>query len=129
MPHVSKSKLPNETLQEITSAFLFVLTDIKEKDDMSQFLNSFLSKTERLMLAKRLAIVYLLNEGFEETKISQLLHVTQSTISLLKLKFENNQTGYQKAISKIKKLGLLEEIQRAVLNLAKYSIRAAGGRL
>lgn len=129
MPHVSKSRLPNETLKEITDSFLFVLTDIKDRESMNKFLSSFLSKTERLMLAKRLAIVYLLDKGFEEAKISQLLHVTQSTISLLKLKFENDQAGYREAINKIKKLGLLQELQKMVLNLSKYAVRAAGGRI
>lgn len=129
MPHVSKKKLPDETLQQIIDTFLFVITDIKDKQTMESFLNSILSKTEKTMLAKRLAMVFLLSENIEETKIAQTLNVTQSTVSIMKLRLETKWAGYQQAITKIKKQKALEELKILSLKIVNYGIKAAGGRI
>lgn len=129
MPHVSRKKLPDETLQQIIDTFLFVLTDIKDKQIMESFLNSILSKTEKTMLAKRLAMVFLLSENVEETKIAQILNVTQSTVSLMKLRLETKWAGYQQAVAKIKKQKALEELKILSLKIVNYGIKAAGGRI
>ncbi|MFH0863916.1 MAG: helix-turn-helix domain-containing protein [Candidatus Gottesmanbacteria bacterium] len=129
MTHVSKKKLSEQTFEEIKNTFLLVLTEINNKQAMSEFLDVFLSTTEKEMLAKRLAIIYLLDNGIPETNIAQLLHVTQSTVSLMKLKYENNQPGFQWAISQIKKQKLLQNIEILALRFAKYAVRASGGRI
>lgn len=128
MTHLSRGKLADDIFRRITDSFLFVLTDIKDKGSMAQFLDSFLSKTEKLMFAKRLALIYLLNEGIEETKISEILKTTLANVSRMKLKLESKNTGYQQALAKIKKQKILEELKDLALRLARYSIRAAGGR-
>lgn len=128
MPHVSRKKLPDKVLRQILNSFLFVLTDIKDKKKMAEFLDAFLSKTEKIMLAKRLAIVFLLSEGAEETKISETLSVTQSTVSRIKLWYETKGTGYKVAVVKLKKQKLLEELKLLALEIARRGIRAAGGR-
>lgn len=129
MTHLSRGRLADDVLRQITNSFLFVLTDIKDQDSMAQFLNSFLSRTEKLMLAKRLALIYLLNEEVEETKISEILKTTLANVSRMKLKLENESIGYQRALAKIKKQKTLEELKGLVLKLARYSVRAAGGRI
>lgn len=128
MPHVSKKKLPDKTLRQILDSFLFVLTSTKKKEEMSKFLDAFLSNTEKIMLAKRLAIVFLLSEGVEETKISETLLVTQSTVSRIKLWYETKGSGYKIAIIKLKKQKLLGELKLLALEVARRGIRAAGGR-
>ncbi len=95
---------------------------------MEEFLDVFLTKTEKVMLAKRLAIVYLLSEGVEETKIAEILSVTQPTVSRLKLWFETKGSGYKTAINKLNRQKLLEELKLLALEIARRGIRAAGGR-
>lgn len=129
MTHVSKKKLPEKILQQIIDSFLLVLTDIKSKEEMIEFLNSFLSETEKVMLAKRLAIAYLLNEKVEETIIAEILNVTQSTVSRMKLLLQTRGNDYQLAITKIKKQKTLEELKVLALKLASYAARTAGGRI
>ncbi|PJE67747.1 hypothetical protein COU95_00690 [Candidatus Shapirobacteria bacterium CG10_big_fil_rev_8_21_14_0_10_40_9] len=128
MTHVSRKKLPNKVLRQILDSFLFVLTSTKKKEEMSKFLDAFLSNTEKIMLAKRLAIVFLLSEAVEETKISETLLVTQSTVSRIKLWYETKGSGYKIAITKLKKQKLLGELKLLALEVARRSIRAAGGR-
>lgn len=128
MPHVSKKQIPYKTLQQILNSLVYVFKDTKETKQMSQFLDAFLSKTEKIMLAKRLAIVFLLSEGVEETKIADTLAVTQPTVSRIKLWYETKGSGYKVAINKIKKQKLLEELKSLGLEVARQAIRAAGGR-
>lgn len=128
MPHVSRKKLSAKVLDQLVDSLLFVLTDIKNKKEMEEFLSSFLSQTEKVMLAKRLAIVFLLEEGIEETKIADILNVTQPTVFRMRLWHEIHGAGYQWAIAKIRKQKLLGEVKKLALQLAAYAIRAAGGR-
>ncbi len=128
MTHVSRKKLPDKVLRQILESFLFVLTSTKKKEEMSKFLDAFLSNTEKIMLAKRLAIVFLLSEAVEETKISETLLVTQSTVSRIKLWYETKGSGYKIAITKLKKQKLLGELKLLALEVARRGIRAAGGR-
>jgi len=129
MTHVSRKKLADKTLRQILNTLLFVLSNTKEKEEMAQLLDAFLTKTEKIMLAKRLAIVYLLNEGVEETKIAESLNVTQATVSRIKLWYETKGSGYQVAVKKIKKQKLLNNLKFLALKVAGQAIRHAGGRL
>ena len=128
MTHVSRRKLPAKTRQQILDGLLFVLTNIKSGKEMEQFLDAFLSETEKIMLAKRLAIVFLLEEGIEEMEIAETLNVTQATVSRIKLWYETKGKGYKIAIKKLRKQKLLNELKTLALKLATKTIRHAGGR-
>lgn len=128
MTHVSRKKLPDKVLRQILDSFLFVLTSTKKKEEMSKFLDAFLSNTEKIMLAKRLAIVFLLSEAVEETKISEILKVTQSTVSRIKLWYETKGSGYKVAISQLKKRKMLQILKDLAIKSTAKAIRWAGGR-
>jgi uncharacterized protein YerC len=129
MTHISRKKLSDKTLRQILNTLSFVLSTIKEKEEMGQLLDAFLTKTEKIMLAKRLAIVYLLSERVEETKIAENLNVTQATVSRIKLWYETKGSGYQVAVRKIKKQKLLNNLKFLALQIAGKAVRHAGGRL
>ncbi len=95
---------------------------------MTAFLEAFLSDTEKMMLAKRLAIVYLLSERVEESKISETLNVTRETVARLRLWSETKGSGYQVAIVKLREKKLLGDLKNLALKVAKQAIRNAGGR-
>lgn len=128
MPHISRKRLPKKTSQQILNSLFFVLADIKNKNQVTSFLDALLSNTEKLMLAKRLAAVYLLEERISEEKISQALNLTQATVSKIKLKAQIKKEGYKIGVSKVKKEQLLKELKTLALQFGAYVARAAGGR-
>ncbi|MFZ5366285.1 MAG: Trp family transcriptional regulator [Patescibacteria group bacterium] len=128
MPHVSRKKLPDKILRQILETFLYVLTDIKEKERMAKFLDSFLSSTEKLMLAKRLAIAFLLSEGVEESKIAETLNVTRPTVSRMRLYLETRGLGFKPAFEKIRKFKMLAVLKDFAIKATAKAIRWAGGR-
>lgn len=129
MPHVSRKKLPYKTEKQILDSLIYALTDIKDKQKMEEFINSFFSGTERLMFAKRLAIVFLLEEGIGETTIAETLNVTQATVSRIKLWYESKGGGYKIAIRKLKKKKMLEQLKWLALKIAAHIAKSAGGRI
>ncbi|HVF68998.1 MAG TPA: Trp family transcriptional regulator, partial [Xanthomonadales bacterium] len=79
MPHVSKNKLDKKTEDNLIQTLELVLSKLTKDAEIKGFLLSLLSPTERLMLAKRLAIAMLLKENLPATHIAHTLHVTRDT--------------------------------------------------
>lgn len=129
MPHVSRRPLTKKAEKELLKTFEIVMSKIGKTEEMGGFLSSLLSPTERIMLAKRLAIVILLKQGMQETDIGNALCVTRGTVDRLKLLFETKGLGYQTAIEILRKEELLASFNDFLISLARYSVRAVGGRV
>lgn len=84
MTHVSRRKLSEETKNLLANILLASLSNANKKD-LELLLKIILTKTEQVMLAKRLAIIYLLNEDQTVDNISTLLKTTPQTVQRIKL--------------------------------------------
>lgn len=128
MPHVSRIKLPLSTEKELIESLNLVFSSISERGKMIKFLSSLLTDTEKLMLAKRLAVIVLIKEGIPDSDIAESLHVTRVTVSRLRYYYEARaREGYDIALTKIENDKVLQGVKRFLLALADYSIKAAGG--
>jgi len=127
MPHISKRRLGKKAEKELIRNFELVLAKISKETEMQDFLGSLLTPTERIMLAKRLAIVVLLKEDVPQTSISNALNVTQATVSRMQLFLEARGEGYNIAFKKLANEEAVVEFKKYLLKIATYSIRAAGG--
>lgn len=129
MPQVSRRKLPKKAEEELIKQLKTVLSKISKNEEMSIFLDALLTETEKLMLAKRLAIVVLLEEGLSESQIAETLHVTRMTVSRTRYYLESRGQGYKVALRKIAREKDLQLFKKILLRFVRYSTRAAGGRL
>ena len=128
MPQVSRVKLEPKEEEELKEALNLVLAGISKRDEMIKFVNSLLTDTEKLMLAKRLAMIVLIREGKSDSDISNALHVTRITVTKFRYYYESRaKDGYDIALNKIESDKLLQGVKRVILALADYGIRAAGG--
>lgn len=127
MPHVSRIKLPPKEERELVEALKICFMRIEGSEKMDKFLDSVLTQTERVMLAKRLAIVVMLKENFQESDIANSLHVTRVTIERIKHNLEAHWQGFDYALEVLEKEKRLKMLKKVLISLAKYSIRAAGG--
>lgn len=128
MPQVSRNKLLPNNEKELIESLNLVFSSISKREEMIKFLNSLLTDTEKLMLAKRLAIIVLIKEGLSDSNISSALHVTRITVEKLRYFYESRaREGYNIALFKIENENLLKGFKKALLALADYSVRAAGG--
>lgn len=126
MPHVSKIKLDKELETNLINSLYVVLGKTNKKETID-FLSALLTPTEKLMLAKRLAIVVLLNEEVPEYKIAQGLHVTRITVSRMNLFWEARGAGFDIAFKKLMEEKNWGQFKKSLLKIAGYSIRAASG--
>lgn len=120
MPHVSFRKLPKKVEEELITNLKVVFRKINKQEDMSAFFLSLLSSTEQLMLSKRLAIIVLLQEGVEESKISDALNVTRITVEKMRLFMETKGEGFSVALKKLEEEKRLKEFKATLLELSDY---------
>ena len=88
MPHVSSKKLKKEHLQKLYNEFSSALEKSAKKSWIKFFLNDFLTHTEKIMLAKRFAVIYLLSKDVPTSYISESLCMSPTTIFRMSLKYE-----------------------------------------
>jgi len=129
MPQVSKIKLDKKTEEKLVTTFKLILTKINRYPKMDSFITTLLTPTERLMLAKRIAIIILLRENLSDSQIAVALHVTRVTVSRMRFFVEARGEGYEVVFQVLENEKLMKELKSLLSKLAKYTINAAGGRI
>ena len=110
MTQVSRYPISKEVYDRCWEIFTKTLIGIRDSKDTNENIGDLLTPTERIMLTKRLAIAFLLTQGYEYREINKVLHVSFQTVASVNnaLKYGNN--GYNKAVGRILKDEKLKEI-------------------
>jgi len=85
MTRVSKRKVNPDALKKIFDLFFEVAGKRKNKEEFNRIISELLSPTEQIMVAKRVAILYLLQKNIDCRTISRVLKVSSTTISKFSL--------------------------------------------
>jgi len=101
MPHVSKRLLEREKFLGIHKELFKIIGTIARSNRSHLALGELFTKTEKLMLAKRLAIVCMLDQKESVYAIEQILKVSPSTVARISLQYEKG--AYSKLLIEIKK--------------------------
>ena len=109
MSQVSKRILPKNIAERLFANFWNLLADIKKPNHIKIFLDDFLSPTEKIMLAKRMAIAILLYKGYDHRSISSILKVSTTTVSHIASYLLLKTPGYQLLVKKYSKKEALKE--------------------
>lgn len=96
--------MPKDIERKIRKAFTKALADISSQDEMESYIFDLLTPTERIMLAKRLAIAALLIKEVPYQVISDHLNVSTATVARVNLWLKTAGDGYRLAIGRIKGL-------------------------
>jgi|SRR3989344_5988212 len=118
MPHVSSKKFKKEVLQKLYNEFSEALEKSVNKSSVRFFFKDFLTRTEKIMLAKRFAVIYLLSLDIPVTYIAESLGMSPATISRMSLKYDiGKYSSLLKIIKEDKEnmWDILEKILRAGL--------------
>ncbi|MEK7175803.1 MAG: Trp family transcriptional regulator [Patescibacteria group bacterium] len=100
MPHVSKKRLSRKTQGKIFSKLIVVLGHARNHRDLAYELDELLTETEKIMLAKRLAIIFMLDSNIPQHRISDALSVSLSTVTRFSLGVEEGKYDFIRNISK-----------------------------
>ncbi len=101
MAQVSKRFLHKKVEERILDLFWTSFSSLSTKQKVSLFLNDLLTTTEKIMLAKRLAIAFMLMKGHDYPTINNRLKVSDPTIWNVKTSLSLSGKGYKMAIEQI----------------------------
>lgn len=125
MSQISKYPISKQIADRIFEIFLNTLVNIKNKEDADEFISDLLTPTEKIMLAKRLAIAFLLEKNYDYRSIQKLIRVSTGTIASVNLLLHLGSAGYKKLISKI----VTEERNTGIFETAIVKILSAPAAL
>lgn len=113
MPHVSGRELDSKTFHKIFDKLIKTLEKAQKGGRLLPVLNELLTDTEKIMLAKRLAIVLMLRGKTPQHRISEALIVSPTTVNKMSRDVE---IGRYDAILSISKAGSID-LERIVWHL------------
>ena len=119
MTHVSRAPIKSDVFDQITSGLIWVLTDISRESEMKSFFNDFFTKTERLMLAKRLSIGLMIVKGYDTELIAKILRVSTATVYRMRGWVERGDSGLQMAFNKLVKREKMDAFWKKIDDFAE----------
>lgn len=81
MVQISRFKLNDETLEKLFTLFFEVVGKKSNKDEFINTISDILSPVEKIMIAKRIAIIYLLLQNIDHRAICLTLKVSTATVA------------------------------------------------
>ena len=101
MPHISKRLLEKENFKDIYNQLYKIINHVVRSGKTKIIINEILTKTERIMISKRLAIIVMIERGESAYAIEKMLKISPSTVTRMSYYYENGK--YDKLIAEIKK--------------------------
>lgn len=117
MTRISRYKLKEEVLNKAFFLFFEIVGKKNDREEFNNIIFDLLSPTERIMIAKRITLVYLLLKNIDYLTIVDVLKVSPATIAKFRLLMEKS-TGIVPAFKNIlrnEKIG--EFLEGLYLNL------------
>lgn len=124
MPHISKKRLDQKVFLAMYERFQTALTSLRNKKESGKLIRELLTPTERIMIAKRIAIVYMLHTGHSIYEVEQTLKVSPSTAARYSLKSDSSDFTF--LVSLIKKNEGLGKIFDTLEQLLTHRARGKG---
>lgn len=92
MVNLTKQYVDEKKLIKINQLMFEILNQADDKDDFFGIIKDILSPPEQLMIAKRIAIIYLLIKGVDHTSIAKYLKSSRATVAKFSLLFFDKET-------------------------------------
>ncbi|MCK4386993.1 MAG: hypothetical protein KAV41_02845 [Candidatus Pacebacteria bacterium] len=100
MVNISKRKLKKDILNKINNKLIETIYKLDDKKSINLFLNDLLTYSEKVVLIKRLSIIFMLYEGLSGYRIHMMLNVSQATV--LKIAVKIDKGGYENILKIVK---------------------------
>ena len=92
MVNLTKKYVDEKKLIKINQLMFEILNKADYKDDFLEIVKDILSPPEQLMVAKRIAIIYLLLKGVDHSTIARYLKSSRATVAKFSLLFYDKET-------------------------------------
>src|SRR3989344_506114 len=88
MPHISRHKLNPELSHKIFRKLIVTFEKADKNHGISAIINELFTDTEKVMFAKRVAIVLMLSNNTPQHRIVDILKVSPTTVAKISLHIE-----------------------------------------
>ena len=103
MVNISKRPVDEEKLFKLYQLFFEVVNNVWDKDEFMELIQDILTPVEQIMIAKRIAIIYLLTKHVEQIDIAEHIKVSRATVGRFNLLFYKKKTRLIKIIESLLK--------------------------
>lgn len=101
MSRISRSHLHQKALAEITEHFSYLISSLTKADEIENFFIEFLTKEEKIMLAKRLVLFMMLKRNYPPSTIQSALHISYETVRTYQNHLSAKSTIFQQTIDRL----------------------------
>ncbi len=102
MAQVSRMPLPKALEAQMHAALRKALAGLQTEAEISVFLDDLLTPTEKVMLAKRLAIAILLDRGYDQRTVHTIMKTSLTTVNQVSFWLKQQGKGYRLVLEKLK---------------------------
>lgn len=92
MVNLSKTPVDEKKLIKLYQLMFEIVNKAEDEKDFLELIKDILSPPEQLMVAKRIAIIYLLIKGVEQSSIAKYLKSSRATVAKFSLLFYDKET-------------------------------------
>lgn len=103
MTQVSRRPLDKEVYNRIFEIFVATFIEVNNKEKAEKFLKEIFSDTEQIMIAKRLAIAFLLTKKYSFEAINKMLKVSVGTICHINAAVKKEKSAYSTILKDVEK--------------------------
>ncbi len=103
MVQISNKRLDDYIASKLSSLLFSLLGKKKNIEAFESVIDSIFSSVEKIMILKRVGVIYLLLKGIKKFKIKNTLGVTTNTLDKYSLVIEKNPLVYDKFVKIIQK--------------------------
>ena len=118
MPHVSGKELDPILLERLFGKLLEILGQAQNRRNLSLVANELFTATEKVMLAKRIAIVLMLASNTPQHRVVYILKVSPTTVAKISLGIE---------IGKYKNILKISQKEKTDIEKLVWNILTVGG--
>src|SRR3989344_4680113 len=97
MTRISRRPVKDDVVERIFELFFQAIGKKSKKEDFLAVISDILSPTEKIMIAKRVTIIFLLMKNVDYQTISDVVKVASGTIAKFQIIMENSK-GVVKAL-------------------------------
>lgn len=114
MAQISRYEVKERVLDRLQCLFFDVVAKQNSKNNFLAILDELLSPTEKIMLSKRIGIIYLLEKGVALDRICKVLHMSTSTVAQYILRFRHKKSLINQIVKNViqreKIKGVIEDV-------------------
>lgn len=101
MAQVSRRFINQRVKAKLNTLFTDCIARCRDQETTIDFLDDLLTKTEKIMLAKRMAIALMLLKGKDYQEIEVILKVSKATIWRIKIWLATKGNGFRKLLEDV----------------------------